>query len=423
MNNNYETFDQIYDDMLETIVKKCTNEQVVKHCSDNLMKLFKGVAEYGFDIPTPIQAKTIFPIFSGKDIIAQSQSGTGKTGAFTIGFLTRINPAKLFPQIIILATTHELAIQIESVCNNISKHLGIKTCLSIGGENKSVGENIKQCKNSHVIIGTPGRVYNIIEERSFNTNNITTFILDEADALLHEDFIDQIRKIIMKLPSSTQMCVFSATFDKNTMTHTKKFMKDPFIITLEEEELSLDIIKQFKVELPLEQYKIDTLFDLYTKLSINQAVIFVNTVKRAVFVYNSMKKNGHQVGLIHGKMTYIERIDILKQFRTGELRAVIATNIISRGIDIQQIGIVFNYDIPQSRQDYLHRIGRSGRYGKIGVAINFVISENKQFRKQNKNLISDVDKLYDITSHYKNVINDLPLPDDINNILMGQNLN
>jgi len=413
----YDSFNDICEDMLN---KEEINKDDKKE--ETILNLFRGVVSYGFDKPTPIQEKTIIPLYSGVDIIAQSQSGTGKTGAFTIGLLSRINLDNNFPQAIIVATTRELALQINSVCKNISQYMNVKTCLSIGGQYMNISENMKQVKNSHIIIGTPGRINNIINNKGFSMDNIHTLILDEADALLENDFIDQIKSIIIKINKKAQICVFSATMDKNTLDVTKMFIQNPYIIKLKDEELSLDIIKQFKIELDHEKYKLDTLFDLYTKLTITQAVIFANTVNRACYIYERMKKDGHQVGLIHGKMTSEERVEILRKFRKGEIRVIIGTDVIARGIDVQQIGLVFNYDIPNDKKTYLHRIGRSGRYGKLGVAINFVVTNERNYRRSNKRNNrnqSDYDKIYDIQTHYKNEIVHLPNPDEINAILMG----
>jgi len=412
----YKSFSDIYEEMLENIPSDSDKKSKIE---ETIMNLFKGVVDYGFENPTPIQAKTIMPLHLGRDIIAQSQSGTGKTGAFTIGFLSRINPAKHMPQAIILATTRELATQINSVCASISEHLKLKTCLSIGGEYMGVNKNIQEARTSHIIIGTPGRVGNIVKDKSIKMKYVQTFILDEADALLSDDFVEQIHEIIMELDKSAQICVFSATLDEKTLKITENFMSDPLTITLKKEELNLDIISQFRVELEFENYKIPTLFDLYKKLTITQAVIFANTVNRAKYVHSKMEENGHEVGLIHGQMTCDERMDILRRFRVGEIRVIIATDVIARGIDVQQIGLVFNYDIPQDKITYLHRIGRSGRYGKKGVAINFIVSKSDSGRKKKPKKM-DNEKMEDITNYYSNKIEHLPNPEKINKILMGK---
>ena len=408
----YESFDDIY----EAILNHNTN--ISDKEKETFEQLLKGIADYGFEQPTPIQSKSIVPLHTGKDLIAQSQSGTGKTGAFSIGLLSRINPIIKSPQGIVMATTRELATQINSVISKISKFMDVQTCLSIGGDYMSVGENIKQASVSHIIIGTPGRISNLIMEKAFNIKKIKTFILDEADALLNNDFIEQIRKIIINLSKKTQICVYSATFNNTTLEYTSKFLNNPVKIYLEEEKLSLDVIQQYKVCLENEKYKIPTLIDLYTKLSITQAVIFTNTVARAIYVHNALQMDGHEIGLLHGKMECQERLNILEDFRNGKVRVLIATDIIARGIDIQQIGLVFNYDIPKDKEIYLHRIGRSGRYGRIGIAINFIITyENnrRQYKYQ-----TDVQKIEQITDYYKNMIDFLPDPEELNDILLGK---
>jgi len=406
----YKTFDDIYEAILNNN-SKITNKQTAVY-----QNLLKGIADYGFTEPTPIQSKSIIPLHKGVDMIAQSQSGTGKTGAFSIGLLSRINPEHNYPQGIVLATTRELATQIHTVISKISKHMKVKICLSIGGDYISVDKNINDASKSHIIVGTPGRISNLIYAKAFNIHKIKTFILDEADALLSNDFIEQIRKIIIELSKRTQICVYSATFNKETLQYASKFLDKPVKISLEEEKLSLDVIQQYKVCLEHEKYKIPTLIDLYKKISITQSVIFVNTVTRAKYVFNALENEGHEIGLLHGKMTCQERLDVLEKFRNGEIRVLISTDIIARGIDIQQIGLVFNYDIPKEKEVYLHRIGRSGRYGRIGVAINFIIT----YERRNSRYPKDTEKIENITNYYKNIIDYLPDPEEINKILLGE---
>lgn len=409
------TFSKICEEMLELLDNKTVNDSAITE--DNIMKLFTGVVDYGFNNPTPIQAKTIIPIFKGQDVIAQSQSGTGKTGAFAIGCLSRIDPKKRYPQAIIMANTRELAQQINSVCKMLSKHIGLRTCLSIG-EYMNVGKNISVARESHVIIGTPGRIENIIKEGAFNMKKIKVLVLDEADELLSENFIQTMKSIITRLPSSAQICIFSATLNDDELAITKRFMTGPYEVTLEKEDLSLDIIDQFKVVLDDERHKIYALNDLYTKIPISQSVIFTNTKKSAMYVHNKMVNDNHMVGLLHGEMSSDERIEVLLDFRKGKLRALVTTNVIARGIDVQDIGLIFNFDIPKDPNTYLHRIGRSGRYGKRGVAINLV----SQAKPRNPKYKSDVENLNFISNHFKKEINDMPEPDTICSILRGAEL-
>lgn len=423
-NNNKLSEEDLYkyksfSDIFEQLFKNVPTTDTGKKMEIVYQQLAQGICDHGFDNPTLIQARTIIPLSEGKDIIAQSQAGTGKTGAFAIGLLTRINAARNYPQAIVLATTRELASQINAVCKSIAVHMNITTCLSIGGDHMSVSKNIREAKRAHIIIGTPGRINNIIESNSFQMKYVKSLILDEADALLSDDFVEQIEKVIRKLDEDAQICIFSATMDKTTLELAENFIKDPLTITLEDDQVNLKVIRQFNVEIKYENDKIDTLFDLYKRLTITQAVIFANAVSRAKYIYEQMTANGHIVGLIHGQMTSDERVNTLKKFRKGELRALVATDIIARGIDVQQIGLVFNYDIPSNKETYLHRIGRSGRYGKNGVAINFVVTRPDNSRNR-KIKYTDYDKLDNITFHYKNQIDAMPNPDVINHILMGK---
>jgi len=412
----YKSFSDIFEQLLQNIPNTETGSKIKL----SYEKLAQGICDYGFDNPTLIQARTIIPLSEGKDIIAQSQAGTGKTGAFAIGLLTRINPERHYPQAIILATTRELASQINAVCKSIAAHMNITTCLSIGGDHMSVNKNIRDAKKSHIIIGTPGRVNNIIDSNTFKTNNIKSLILDEADALLSDDFVEQIKPIIGKLSGDAQICIFSATMDETTFELASNFIKaNPLKITLDDDQVNLESIRHYVVDIKYENDKMDTLFDLYKRLRITQAVIFANAVSRAKYIYDQMTSNGHIVGLIHGQMSCEERFDTLRRFRKGELRALIATDIIARGIDVQQIGLVFNYDIPNNKETYLHRTGRSGRYGKNGVAINFAVTRPDTGRNHRVKY-ADYDKLDNILHYYQIKILSMPNPDKINDILMGK---
>lgn len=412
-----------YNDICEALVARLAQKKgKTDKEQQNILNLMKGVIDFKYIEPTPIQEKTIIPLSEGRDIIAQSQSGTGKTGAFVIGVLSRINPHRNYPQAIILATTRELATQINTVCKCISKYMGISTCLTIGGENMSVRDNIREAKRSHIIVGTPGRVNNIIDRNAFKMKHIKALVLDEADALLGSDFRDQIKSILMKLEEDAQICIYSATIDNETLELAENFIEDPLIVTMNEDKLNLDLIQQFKIEMNCDDDKLPTLFDLYGQLTITQAVIFANSINRAKVIYDAMREEGFEVGLIHGHMSSEERVNTLASFRRAEFRVLLATDVIARGIDVQQIGLVFNYDLPKERKTYLHRIGRSGRFKKKGIAINFVVRYNDRRgrdRRNRRNNISDYEKLDNITSHYKNTIHHMPRPDKINEILMG----
>jgi superfamily II DNA/RNA helicase len=424
-----KTFQDIYDDLSEIIYKNKNLKKSVKESNMEVIEnLFNGISDFGFVQPTVIQSETIVPFFKGQDIIAQSQSGTGKTGAFTIGCLSRIEPKNCYPQVIVISNTKDLADQTYQVFSNVSKHMGIKICLTIGGEYMTVRENVKQAKNSHVLICTPGRLDNIIKEKAFNTRDVKILVMDEADALLDNDFVDVIKSIaksLLKQNEDMQTCIFSATFNEEVLKLTEKFLREnPFKVIVKREDLSLDIIKQYVVNLGEEAHKLLTLKDLYCKLVISQSIIFVRTIKKANIIYNEMKNDGHSIGILHGSLTSKERMEIMKDFRRAKTRILISTNVLSRGIDVQNIGVIFNYDIPDDVNTYLHRIGRSGRYGTKGVAINFVIAssnDNTRYKDRNREntFVSDEDKIKEIQNHYNINIEELPNPDEINEMLKG----
>jgi superfamily II DNA/RNA helicase len=375
--------------------------------------LMKGIFDYGFKNPSKIQTLTIPDINAGYDIIAQSQSGTGKTGAFTIGALSVINPDEHYPQVLILATTRELASQIHFVISNLSKHMKIKIGLAIGGtrivynNQHNNRDPYYHIRKSHIIIATPGRLADYINRGAFDPKLIRMFVMDEADALLKDDFIEQIKGIFSQLDQACQTVIFSATYTDKILEIAESITQEPKKkILLKHEELSLDLIRQYKIDVRYENIKYSTLADLYTKLQIGQCIIFVNSINTANMLEKRLINDGFGVSKIHGDLTTEQRTSVLKDFRLGLTRVLITTDVLSRGIDIEQIGIVINYDLPRDFASYIHRIGRSGRFGKIGVAINFVTDR-------------DSDNLHKIEDHYKIKIDDMPSPNTINQFLSG----
>jgi len=367
-------------------------------------ELLKGIFDYGFKHPSKIQNLVIKEMFDGHDIIAQSQSGTGKTGAYSIGSLSAINPTENFPQILVLATTRELASQIYTVYSNLTKHMKLNISLCIGGTNvktnfKKGGDPYREIRTSHILIGTPGRVYDYINLKAFDPHKLKMFIMDEADALLKDDFIEQVKNIITSLDGNTQICIFSATYHKEIIELANSFMTEPKNILLKRDELNLEQIKQYKVYVKFDEYKYSTLVDLYKNLLIGQCIIFVNSVTSADELCNKLETDGYAVGKIHGSLDTPTRMEVLKNFRLGLIRVLLTTDVLSRGIDVEQIGIVINYDIPRDKAQYIHRIGRSGRFGKVGVAINFVT--DRDYRN-----INDIQRFMNNTYNVR--IEDMP---------------
>jgi superfamily II DNA/RNA helicase len=356
-------------------------------------ELLKGIFDYGFKTPSRIQNLAIKEIYDGFDVIAQSQSGTGKTGAFTIGSLSVVDPTQKYPQVMVLATTRELAGQIHSVFSNISKHMKINIHLCVGGTkvktNNNKNDPYKSIRTSQVLVGTPGRIADYISLGAIDPKKIKLFVMDEADALLKDDFIDQIKTIITSLDGNTQICIFSATYPREILDIAGAIMNNPKQILLKREDLTLDLIKQYKIYTKYEQYKFDTLVDLYKNLLIGQCIIFVNSVNSANELTSRLEESGFSVSKIHGSMETVQRTDVLRDFRLGLIRVLIATDVLSRGIDVEQIGIVINYDMPRDRSQYIHRIGRSGRFGKLGVAINFITDRDNR-------TLGDIERFYRI---------------------------
>ena len=368
---------------------------------DLKMELLRGIYSYGFENPSLIQKTAILPIIEKRDVIAQAPSGTGKTGAFTISCLERIDLTSNTTQALILAPTHELVKQITSVISGIGGMMeGLKVKTLIGGT--SVSEDALELKINvpHVIVGSVGRVNDMIRRKNIHTKDIKLFILDEADEMLSGGFIESIYQIFTTLNHELQVAIFSATMPQEIIDLTNKFMRNPIKITMEAEKLNLDGITQHYIALESDQHKYETLKDLFGFLNINQTIVYVNSVNRVTDLYEAMTKDGNSVCCIHSNMKSHERHKSLEDFRKGVYRILISSNVTARGIDVQQVSVVINFDIPRCVHNYLHRIGRSGRWGRKGMAINFITKE-------------DISSMKRIESHYKSNITELP--SDFNN--------
>ncbi|CAH2350145.1 ATP-dependent RNA helicase Fal1p [[Candida] railenensis] len=350
--------------------------------------LLKGIYGYGFESPSAIQSRAIVQIVSGRDTIAQAQSGTGKTATFSIGMLQVIDSKSKDCQAIILSPTRELATQIQTVVRHLGSNMNIQTHACIGGTH--VGEDVKKLQQGqHVVSGTPGRVLDMIKRRNLGVRQVKILILDEADELLCKGFKEQIYDIYRALPSSTQCVVVSATLPKQVLEMTSKFTSDPIRILVRQDDITLEGIKQYYVNCEREQWKFDTLCDLYDNMTITQAVIFCNTKQKVDWLATQMRKANFTVASMHGDMKQDERDSVMNDFRSGASRVLISTDVWARGIDVQQVSLVVNYDLPNDKENYVHRIGRSGRFGRKGVAINFTTKEDFQ-------VIKDLEKHYSI---------------------------
>jgi len=357
--------------------------------------LLRGIYSYGFEKPSAIQQRAIRPAISGRDLIAQAQSGTGKTATFAIGCLAVVDQKVQECQALILAPTRELACQIQKVVLALGDYMDIKVHACVGGT--AVRDDIRTLQQGvHVVVGTPGRVNDMITRRALRLDSMKQFFLDEADEMLSRGFKEQIYDIFKFLPEQVQVCLFSATMPLDVLEVTDRFMREPIRILVKKDELTLEGIKQFYIAVDREEWKLETLCDLYETLTITQAIIYCNTRRKVDWLQEEMQKRDFTVSCMHGDMDQRERDIIMREFRTGSSRVLITTDLLARGIDVQQVSLVINFDLPTNRENYIHRIGRSGRFGRKGVAINFLTE-------------GDVRYLRDIEQFYTTEITEMPM--------------
>jgi translation initiation factor 4A len=359
-------------------------------------KLVRGIYGYGFEKPSSIQQRAIVPCIKGMDVIAQAQSGTGKTATFAISILQSIDTSLKSVQALVLAPTRELANQIIKVITALGDYMDVDCYACIGGTN--IRKEIQMLKENgyQVIVGTPGRVLDMIaNRRAIDPRTIKMFVLDEADEMLSKGFKDGIYDIFRELPGEIQVVLLSATMPDEVLDVTKRFMRNPATILVKRDELTLEGIRQFYVDVEKEEWKFETLVELYESLTIVQAVIFTNTRRKVDWLTDKMKAKEFVVSAMHGDMDQKERNVIMTEFRSGSSRVLITTDLLARGIDVQQVSLVINYDLPNQRETYIHRIGRSGRFGRKGVAINFITQD-------------DIRVMRDIEQHYATKITELP---------------
>ena len=356
--------------------------------------ILRGVFSYGFEKPSTIQARAIVPIMSGKDVIVQSQSGTGKTGTFVISSLQQIDQRKNGCQIMIMAHTKELARQICTVCSNIGKYVKANYVLCTGGVNIHDSKKYITSRAS-IVVGTPGRIIDMLERRFLSLDNLKIFILDEADEMLSPGFQNQIKSIIQEAPKTSQMCIFSATLPRSTVELTRHFMKEPLQIRVKHEELTLEGIRQFYINVQRENYKFDTFCDIYSSISVCQSIVYVNKKRKADWLKERLEGLNFTISVMHSNLRADQREEIMRDYRHGKTRILISTDLLARGIDIQQVSVVINYDLPNNKESYLHRIGRSGRFGRKGMAINFVTQ-------------NDAWKLEELERFYETKIEEMP---------------
>ncbi|KAH0559582.1 hypothetical protein GP486_003898, partial [Trichoglossum hirsutum] len=388
--------DKGLEEITEGQIESNYDETIDSFDSMNLKpELLRGVYAYGFERPSAIQQRAIMPVIKGHDVIAQAQSGTGKTATFSISVLQKLDPNLKQCQALILAPTRELAQQIQKVVVAIGDFMNVECHACIGGT--SVRDDMKALQEGpQVVVGTPGRVHDMIQRRFLKTDSMKMFVLDEADEMLSRGFTEQIYDIFQLLPQATQVVLLSATMPQDVLEVTTKFMRDPVRILVKKAELTLEGIKQFFIAVEKEDWKLDTLSDLYETVTITQAVIFCNTRRKVDWLTDKLTARDFTVSAMHGDMDQAQRDMIMKEFRSGSSRVLIATDLLARGIDVQQVSLVINYDLPANRENYIHRIGRGGRFGRKGVAINFVTAE-------------DVRMMREIEQFYSTQIEEMPM--------------
>ena len=374
------------------IVKSPSSEapEVVTKWSDMHLKppLLNGLIAMGFERPSAIQQRAIVPIIKGKDVICQSQSGTGKTAVFCLGALQIVRETSKACQAILLAPTRELAEQTGRVLASLGEFTKVKSRVCVGG--KSMKDDIKALVDAQVISGTPGRVYDMVKRHHLDCRHVSLFAIDEADEMIVSGLKATIYDLFRELPNGVQVVLVSATMSAQVMEMSRDLLTDPVRVLVKREEVSVKVIAQYHQVLEKETEKLDALCALYDGIVVSQAIVFCNTRKKVEHLGKQMKERGFAVTCIHGEMTQIERESVMAQFRLGATRVLITTDVLGRGIDVQQVTLVVNYDLPLSKELYIHRIGRAGRWGRKGIAVSFCVGEERE------EMLRGIEKYYKI---------------------------
>ncbi|KAI8139737.1 ATP-dependent RNA helicase DHH1 [Fennellomyces sp. T-0311] len=337
-------------------------------------ELLMGIFEAGFERPSPIQEESIPIALTGRDILARAKNGTGKTAAFVIPTLEKVNSKKNKIQALILVPTRELALQTSQVCKNLGKHLGVQVMVTTGGT--TLKDDIMRLGETvHIVVGTPGRILDLAGKGVADFGEASTFVMDEADKLLSPEFTPVIEKLITFFPSDRQIMLFSATFPMVVKSFREKHLVKPYEINLMD-DLTLKGVTQFYAYVE-EKQKVHCLNTLFSKLQINQAIIFCNSTNRVELLAKKITELGYSCFYSHARMLQSSRNRVFHDFRSGVCRNLVCSDLLTRGIDIQAVNVVINFDFPKNAETYLHRIGRSGRYGHLGLAINLITYEDR----------------------------------------------
>lgn len=342
-------------------------------------EILKGIQDLGFEEPSPIQTECIPAVLRGEDVIGQAQTGTGKTAAFGIPVLERIDPTYNQVQSIILAPTRELAIQVSEELRRIGRPKRVKTLPIYGGQ--AIGRQIKALQQGvHVVIGTPGRLLDHLRRGTLKANHVEMIVLDEADEMLDMGFIEDIESVMRFLPDQRQLLLFSATMPPAIRQLAQKYMRKPKYITVNRGEVTVPVIKQYCYRV-LENFKVEALCRILDSEEVDLAIVFCRTKKGVDELTDSLQARGYLAGGLHGDLAQQQRDRVMNSFRNGDIELLVATDVAARGIDVGSVSHVINYDIPQDVESYVHRIGRTGRAGRKGVALTLVTPrEMKQLR-------------------------------------------
>jgi len=337
-------------------------------------ELLMGIFEKGFEKPSPIQEESIPIALTGRDILARAKNGTGKTAAFCVPVLERVDVSRNEIQALLLVPTRELALQTAQVCKELGKYLKVEVMVTTGGT--SLKDDIMRLYQAvHIIVATPGRILDLAQKGVAKLGKCTTLVMDEADKLLSPEFQPIIEQLINFLPLERQIMLFSATFPVTVKDFKDRWLKKPYIINLMD-ELTLKGVSQFYAFVE-EKQKVHCLNTLFSKLRINQSIIFCNSVNRVELLAKKITELGYSCFYIHAKMLQSHRNRVFHDFRNGLCRNLVSSDLFTRGIDIQSVNVVINFDFPKNAETYLHRVGRSGRFGHLGLAVNLITYDDR----------------------------------------------
>ncbi|TMF63121.1 MAG: DEAD/DEAH box helicase [Chloroflexi bacterium] len=332
--------------------------------------ILRAISDLGFVAPTPVQERAIPVLQQGRDLFAQAQTGTGKTAAFAIPILERVDPALKRPQALVVVPTRELALQVTREFGAIGRYRHAREAAIYGGVPYGPQERALK-RGSTIVVGTPGRLLDHIERGTLDLSGVGIVILDEADRLLDMGFAPEVRRLLRKLPERRQTGLFSATLTSEVRDLAYRFTQKPVEVSIEPEHPTIDTVEQVYIEV-LEEDKVRALEELLRRYETDQVLVFRHTKRGVDKLLDALKRRGHDIDAIHGDMSQKEREHVMERFKDGSLHVLIATNVAARGLHIEDVSHVVNYDLPEDADVFTHRVGRTGRAGKTGVAVTFV---------------------------------------------------